>query len=699
MKNLYITSVVEFRLKDRVEDVLSRELYGLIRNEESRFGETVKIQNLENANAYLNHQMDRLRKYAKAGEFEKFDFLASKLLKNSRVFLVYALNHVFEKWDGMRTTKAIKLIDKVCKLTREESSRLNYNRVWIDKKPGDFGRPLGVPEAEDRIYGHMMTRIMEAYLCGTDQYTSNQHGGVPGRGVLTFITELAKKLKTAHRVFEFDIKGYFDHIKHESILEMFKSQVILKYLKGALTSSPNKYKLPPRNKDEALNKYNKIRGFSEGLAASQMVMMEEMQIHLEFYKNAIENVEKSVSLLSDEDKLVIREWYSTNNTFLEDHQIFTYDNLVEGYVDLLNLELENHLEMFAAERDKLEKEYRETYWAHHTADLYQHNLKTLALVYKTLMETREEIKAIREDIFPFNSLHLEDPSEDSRAEGRDSWKELNLKEQGVPQGSSFGPVVASVLLGKQFPENALLYMDDGLIFMNNQAEQLHDWFYEINTKIKGIGCELAPEKSRTLRTLDLMTQGLKIVGTRWTQTRTFFNYTVSSETRKGSKKKFFPEIKENYLQILADLYSKGLITPSKYKVVRWYLKGDQLMKVRESTLFSIAEKIGILGNILSNAFSPSVTLEEMREQIEYGIFKANLKIQSSEGSLGQRILAQGKTLLIESTEGKIYVKPTLFTRRAIANDILLRYLKDELPIKSLQVQGLRKPRLPPRRPL
>jgi len=193
MRKLSIPSVVEFHLKEKAVDFLAKELFGIVRNHGSRFVSDSKIENLENASAYLNHQFDRLRKYAKKGEIEKFDYLAKILLKKSMSYRVYTINHVFASYPGAKMTKVIKWLKLVEELAATESNEFLYKRLWIDKLDGDYARPLGVPKAEHRIYGHMMTRIMEAYLCGTDQYTGNQHGGTPGRGTVTYRKELAKR--------------------------------------------------------------------------------------------------------------------------------------------------------------------------------------------------------------------------------------------------------------------------------------------------------------------------------------------------------------------------------------------------------------------------------------------------------------------------------------------------------------------------
>src|SRR5690606_10388809 len=127
----------------------------------SRFVKISGTDRLSNSNEYLRYQFQRLYQYASKGELKKFNFLARTLLRKSKTFRLYALNYVFPKWHSMNTIKMHSLWRRVTRLCMEESTNLEYKRVWIDKKKGDYARPLGVPTAEWRIYGHMLTRIME----------------------------------------------------------------------------------------------------------------------------------------------------------------------------------------------------------------------------------------------------------------------------------------------------------------------------------------------------------------------------------------------------------------------------------------------------------------------------------------------------------------------------------------------------------
>jgi len=653
MKKLFIPSVVEFRMKDKVTDKLAKQLFDVERNLGSRFEILNKIENLEKSNMYLNRQFDRLRKYAEKEEFEKFDFLARILMKNSKVYLVYGLNHTYESWVTARFTNIARLCKKVIQYAIENRNELLYKRVWIDKKVADFGRPLGVPEMADRIYGHMMTRIIEAYLCGTNQYRKNQHGGVPGKGVMTYLRELAERFPESRHIFEFDIRGFFDHISHKAILDMFQSKFINHYLKGALTSRPKSYQLPTREEDKQVPKVPTYPIDEEEVDEFFAKMYEK-------YRDVIE-LKVPAILLSEEAKADFDKAFGTRWR--------------EGW-EGMDEEFDSGI------HDRNEKLETHQQWMIRINEMMTNKLLSLSAIQDYQRLAKGE-KLMIED-----TLYI---SERERELGRDAWKHLDLPTQGVPQGSSFGPVLSSVVLDKVLPKESLIYMDDGIIFLGNKRTTDYRMITKINKMLEPIGCELNPDKSGILSTHILRRAGLKILGMRIK--RTLFNcagMSLRSETRKGTVKPLFTQKGIDFSKMIFELYDRKLITVSKRKVLTWYLKAERLKGISQLSLIKLADSLGILGCILNRAVSPTTTLEEMKEEIEYGIFKAELKLKSSIGSLGERIINHTKALLIEGTEERVHMKPNLYTTRAIANDCLLRYLKGELPIRTLRVQGMRK---------
>lgn len=199
-------------------------------------------------NRYLYRQYQRLSYYAQKGELEKFNFLSSVILKKSISFRILALNRVMKDWFIMKIRDLRRIWRSLSYIARTESADLRFKRVWIDKKPGDYARPLGVPTPAWRIYSFMRLDHMERYLKGQKYLESWQHGGRSGKGVLSCYKDLIPKLKTANTIYEFDIKGFFDNISHSQIVQVFERSLgpkISGWVEKILKARPMDYKLPP----------------------------------------------------------------------------------------------------------------------------------------------------------------------------------------------------------------------------------------------------------------------------------------------------------------------------------------------------------------------------------------------------------------------------------------------------------------------
>jgi len=634
LKSMRVPNVVEFNLKDKIIDNLALFLFDIIRNKESRFVKVTGTQRLSKSNAYLNLQFKRLIKYASKGELEKFNFLARTLMKNSKVFRNYAIQFVLGKHYLMNTIKLVNLDRRVTRLCKTESTELEYKRVWIDKKAGDYGRPLGVPTPEWRIYGHMLTRVMESFLAGRGYLTRNQHGGKAGFGVMTFLEELNKVLKTWKYLVEFDIKGYFDHVSHESMLQLLEGCYLKKQMSEILKREPKGYKLPPKEADEGYQEYMKNLRFDYVKVGNQV-----------WYD--LEILERSDKRWREENPGLIR----LSKTYL----------IVEGdYYWLRNGSIES--DRYLVPRDDITRRGKPI---------------TLDNSYKMLME---------QGLISIDSFWEErdfKPSEESRGRGRDNWKDLREEGKGIPQGTSFGPLLASTVLGYRLRSlKALIYMDDGIIRCNSEATALNS-LIDLKRQLSKIGCEVAPQKTRILGVKSLITEGVKLLGTRWTRVRTLFTYDVKSETRKGISRPLINVTKKDFEKVVERLYKAGLISPSKDSVIKRYLGISRNADLLQDSLLDLAVKHEIFGTILARAYSPESNVTDMAREIQYGIFKAEAKLAKYPwSSIGGRLYRDNIKRYL-SEEGKICTtRVTLQNVATLSNDIFLAYMSKDLPVRS-----------------
>ena len=133
------------------------------------------------------------------------------------------------------------------KLKRKRYRAKLVRRQYLRKDDGGK-RPLGIPAIEDKLLQHAVKRILQAIY--EQDFLASSHGYRPGRGAQETTDELAKVLTFGRYsyVVEADIKGYFDSIDHEWMIEMLKQRIddkaftrlIKKWLKAGVLETDGK---------------------------------------------------------------------------------------------------------------------------------------------------------------------------------------------------------------------------------------------------------------------------------------------------------------------------------------------------------------------------------------------------------------------------------------------------------------------------
>jgi len=607
-----------------------------------KFKSESKLLVTAKANNYIAKQFKRAKKHAEKGNFEAFNKVSLNLLQNSTSYLIYSLNSVLPKWTSMDFRKVIVILIRTRKLTKTLATDINYKRVWIDKKPGDYARPLGVPEVVWRIYLRMVTNQGEIFAHGRDLYHPSQHGGRAGYGVMSCLKDVATRLNSGNysRVYEFDIKGFFDHISHASMTTIFKGTYLEGLYEKMLKSKPLKYTLPPEDKDVALSKFNAIK---------------EAFFEDDWGVNSPTPADYGFQTFYDFSRL------PSGITGLNAPKYVTFD------------EVEEWDEVIAKAMKPIELKDK----------------------YKDLMSpqgtfTRRVGNSIHGEISVAPAT-LED-----RAQGRDNWKDLNLPSQGVPQGTNFGPFLSSLAVSIYYKGQALkdwiMYIDDGLIF-HNTTEELKEKLARLNKALNKMSVELAPEKSRLHTYESLKDNSIKFLGIRFKNTpgtmvsrRNFF--TISSDTRSGTKK-LVPEINaDSMLQILENMLLEGAITISKYKYAKWAVQQSRMRGIFESDVVTLAIKYNFFGYLLSWVYNPEVDFESMRNKINEGIVAAEQTILKQTRSMGSYVLRQSSWNYTDSTGMNKNVVPDLNNHSTLCVELLLESL--QFGHVSLREQGLEK---------
>ena len=163
--------------------------------------------------------------------------------KETRFFNLYRLideNFLRECWRDIRKNAAYgvdrisaqqyaeNLVDNIRNLVERLKSKTYRARLvrrhWIPK-PDGRQRPLGIPVVEDKLLQLAVTRILEAIY--EQDFLRCSYGYRPNKGALDAVDKLTIKLQFGNYNFvvEADIQGFFDHLRHEDLLEMLSRRI------------------------------------------------------------------------------------------------------------------------------------------------------------------------------------------------------------------------------------------------------------------------------------------------------------------------------------------------------------------------------------------------------------------------------------------------------------------------------------------
>lgn len=153
-----------------------------------------------------------------------------RILFNEQMFFV-AYQRMYAKPGNMtpgtdgktEDEMSIDRINKLIESIKDETYSPNpAKRIYIPKKNGKM-RPLGIPSFEDKLVQEVVRMVLEAIYEGHFEWTS--HGFRPNRSCHTALKSLQNNFNGAKWLIEGDIKGFFDNIDHDVLIEIMKGRI------------------------------------------------------------------------------------------------------------------------------------------------------------------------------------------------------------------------------------------------------------------------------------------------------------------------------------------------------------------------------------------------------------------------------------------------------------------------------------------
>lgn len=208
-----------------------------------------EFREIKHHNLYLRRQYARLYNLAIAGEIDRFERLALTLIKHSRIYQLCMLHHASRDWSIRKYRLITKIWRRISTISKSMDANLKYERWWIDKKPGDYGRPIGAPKLWWKCHLLKYLQILEIFYRSREIQQNWQHAGISRKGLVTAWRDVLLKVLNHRYIYEFDLRGFFDRISNQDALK--ELPLINNYFNRMSNSKPSKYHLPGRDQDTA----------------------------------------------------------------------------------------------------------------------------------------------------------------------------------------------------------------------------------------------------------------------------------------------------------------------------------------------------------------------------------------------------------------------------------------------------------------
>src|SRR5215813_6146199 len=122
--------------------------------------------------------------------------------------------------DGYSPERAANLVE----LIRERRYKPKpVRRATIPTKVAGRMRPLGLPSADDKLVQEIVRMILERIY--EPLFKNSSHGFRPQRSCHTALQSIIKGWQGAKWFIDIDIKGYYNNINHEILMQLLKKRI------------------------------------------------------------------------------------------------------------------------------------------------------------------------------------------------------------------------------------------------------------------------------------------------------------------------------------------------------------------------------------------------------------------------------------------------------------------------------------------